>query len=198
MTISTPNFHINAPSPATKFKDLGAELQQFGLDVDSTLKSFDYNGADPNLVVSRVSALEAHVTNRRAGQLIGTSTERELFTEAQYGVIWQDTDAPRGTWMSDGVGGWRHYSGTVVVPGGAWSGSAPVYVRTVTVTIPTVLSPSETIMLGVVQVGSGYGTASVAATVRNVDDTELVLRHIQFNSATQNGITLAWFIIPGT
>lgn len=61
MSITSPHYQIEVPSPATRFKDLGAELQQFGLDVDRILSEFDYNGADPNLLLSRVVALETAV-----------------------------------------------------------------------------------------------------------------------------------------
>ena len=58
MSFITPNFGLEVPTPATRTKDLGAELLAFGLSIDEVLSQFDYNGADPNLLLSRVVALE--------------------------------------------------------------------------------------------------------------------------------------------
>lgn len=58
MSYTTPKYGITVPSPATQVKELGAELQEMGVSIESVLESFDYNGADPNLVLSRMSALE--------------------------------------------------------------------------------------------------------------------------------------------
>lgn len=62
MTTPTTHFNLAAPSPATKFKDLGAELLAFATSIDNVLASFDYNGSDPNAVLARVAALEAWKT----------------------------------------------------------------------------------------------------------------------------------------
>lgn len=58
MSTPTPIYNIPSPSPNTKFKDLGAELLAYTSQLEALLASFDYNGADPNLVLSRVVALE--------------------------------------------------------------------------------------------------------------------------------------------
>lgn len=58
MPTNYPTFNITAPSETTRFYNLGKELREFGASVDAALKSFNYNGADPNLLLSRVAALE--------------------------------------------------------------------------------------------------------------------------------------------
>ena len=59
MATPSPHYGMRLPNGATQFNRLGAELLQFGLDVDQTLRNFDYQGKDPNLVLARVTALEA-------------------------------------------------------------------------------------------------------------------------------------------
>lgn len=59
MSYTTPDYGIVVPSPSTRLNQLGSELQQMGISIEEVLKSFDYNGADPNLLASRVAALEA-------------------------------------------------------------------------------------------------------------------------------------------
>lgn len=58
MSIHLPRYDITVPSENTEFRNLGKELRELGESVDAALASFDYNGADPNLVLSRVAALE--------------------------------------------------------------------------------------------------------------------------------------------
>lgn len=66
MPYITPKYGLEVPSPSTRFNELGLELQQMGISIEAVLDSFDYNGADPNLVLSRVAALEAWRTTAEA------------------------------------------------------------------------------------------------------------------------------------
>lgn len=59
MSYTHPRFGIVTPDNQTKAKDLGAELKQMGATIENVLGLFDYNGADPNVVLARVAALEA-------------------------------------------------------------------------------------------------------------------------------------------
>lgn len=61
MSYTHPEFGIVTPDNQTKAKDLGTELKQMGATIEATLKSFDYNGADPNAVLAKVAALEQAV-----------------------------------------------------------------------------------------------------------------------------------------
>lgn len=58
----TPIYGFTAPDQQTQVKDLGAELKQMAERAEQILAAFDYEGADPNLVLSRVAALEAAAT----------------------------------------------------------------------------------------------------------------------------------------
>lgn len=68
MPYTTPKFLITVPSPTTRLNRLGAELQQLGASLEAALSKFNYNGKDPNLVLSRVAALEAREENRQRGR----------------------------------------------------------------------------------------------------------------------------------
>ncbi len=63
MATPTQHFNLPSPGPTTPANKLGAELLAFSQAIDTTLKSFDYNGADPALVAARVAALEAWKAN---------------------------------------------------------------------------------------------------------------------------------------
>lgn len=86
MTIYTPNFGMKAPSGATKLRHLGPALEEFARSVDSTLAEFDYNGADPNLVLARVLALETQVA-----AMTRTTGWIPLRTMAALSSSWSDT-----------------------------------------------------------------------------------------------------------
>lgn len=59
MAIVIPPFGIVSPSEATPFNKFGEELRLMTESLSDVLAQFDYNGADPNLVLARVNALEA-------------------------------------------------------------------------------------------------------------------------------------------
>lgn len=92
MPIILPKYGLVAPSETTRFRDLGKELREMAQSIEDVLESFDYNGADPGLVLSRVTALEG------ATPLRGTIAARTAATGVPDGVIWSDTDGARMVW----------------------------------------------------------------------------------------------------
>lgn len=96
MAITGPHYGTRIPSATTHFNALGYELMQFGLDIENLLNAFDYNGADPNLVLARTAALEAWRTVAEAQLLAldgiqnshfqnnNTNSTRRMVT--QYGI----------------------------------------------------------------------------------------------------------------
>ena len=58
MPYTHPRYNLTTPSETTQFKNLGKELRELGTSLETVLANFDYNGADPNLVLSRVVAIE--------------------------------------------------------------------------------------------------------------------------------------------
>ncbi len=61
MSVVTPVYGLETPGPLTLFKDLGAELMAMGQSIENVLKTFDYNGADPNAVIAQVTALNTWI-----------------------------------------------------------------------------------------------------------------------------------------
>ncbi|PII81559.1 hypothetical protein BMH32_04705 [Leucobacter sp. OLJS4] len=194
---TSPTFGLTGPSPTTPFNKLGAELQQMLLGIDNTLKNFDYSGADPAAVLSRVAALE--VLAARNGRMSGTAQERaNAAAAARYGVIWQDTDAGRKTYISNGAGGWRLYAGLASVAAGAWSSSvAPFYGRTAVVSLPTVIAADETIEVSCNNVGTGFGLVVLRnVTSRGATDTQINVGHYQFANNQQMAVSFIWKVVP--
>lgn len=59
MSIILPKYGMKVPSETTGFHLLGKEFREMGISIESILESFDYNGADPGLVLARMAAQEA-------------------------------------------------------------------------------------------------------------------------------------------
>ena len=79
MATPTAIYNMPSPGPTTKFNKLGAEILAWTNAVDALLASFDYNGADPNLVLARVAALEVAkgiIENRVDALEAGTMTRQ--------------------------------------------------------------------------------------------------------------------------
>lgn len=116
MSIILPTYGLTVPSETTRFRDLGKELREFGISVNDVLESFDYNGVDPNLVLTRVAALEAWktstdtwiaATNSKINSLRGTPAQRAATTSLP-GQTWVDTTTQH-EWL--GISGtWQLYS----------------------------------------------------------------------------------------
>lgn len=205
MSYTTPDYGIVVPSPSTRLNKLGSELQQMGISIEEVLNSFDYNGADPTLVLSRVASLEAAGPGI-AAQLAkrayysGTAAEREALTPAPPGALWQTTDNNEGLYSASPTGTWRLHEGIATAAGGSWaiggsSGPLTMYARTVVITIPTILSANETVMVSHMENSSGYTFVSLASVVRNTTNTAITLRHMIFGSVNQLALTVSWRIV---
>ena len=204
MSTFTPNFDIEVPTPNTLWLDLGKELLAFGMSVDQVLKSFDYNGADPNKLLSRVVALETWRTSTTkklqqleaaTGLLRGTEAEREARTPLP-GQRWQDTNGLKRLWSCGPDGKWRQHEGKVSFPAGPWQTNAsPFFGRTVMVTLPAPLAANETVLLTHEGGSTGFSVASMSGIIRNPTTTDVAFRHMQFASNTPMPGILAWQIV---
>lgn len=205
MSIYTPVFEMEVPSPATKAKDLGAELLAFGLSVDQTLAQFDYNGADPDLVLSRVAILEAwrasivgqvEALDQQANYRSGTRAQRLAATK-RAGMLWQETDQQQQLWSIDPNGAWRLQEGVVTSATGAFSGSAPIVFASPSLTVPTVIGTDEHIELWVVDASVvAYLAVSTTAHARNPSNTVLTVPVIRVGGVTTSiNITYGWRIV---
>lgn len=101
MAIILPRYNLKVPSETTMFRDLGKELREFGQSINDALADFDYNGADPNLVLSRVTALEGYIPSKLK-YFSGTQAER-LAASPPNGSVWQETAAPYLTFVRIGT-----------------------------------------------------------------------------------------------
>ena len=97
MTEITPNFNLVAPSPSTPLRDLGPELYLMVQSIETTLGLLTYNGADPNLVLSRTAALEAW---RATAQAAITTLQTESRTMGYKETIAQTTFTGTGTTLT--------------------------------------------------------------------------------------------------
>lgn len=129
----------------------------------------------------------------------GTAAQRAA-TKSQYWEMWKDTDTDQYIWVGDTAGGWRRFSGSHTQAAGAWdsapvSGSVSMGLRTLSITIPTVLSADESLLISVIGTGTGFGYASIAGMTRNPTDTSITVRHAQVGSTATNPVTFAWQVV---
>lgn len=91
MPITTPKFLLKAPSETSQFRNLGKELREFALSIEEILSRFNYSGKDPNLVLTRVAALERaatrHFRTRGTTTTQISSTAYQLLSSTAY---WND------------------------------------------------------------------------------------------------------------
>ncbi|WP_024357257.1 hypothetical protein [Leucobacter chironomi] len=57
-----PKYNLPVPEGGDLARDLPAHLEAMAKGIEAALASFDYRGTDPNLVLSRVAALETATT----------------------------------------------------------------------------------------------------------------------------------------
>lgn len=109
MSIILPKYGLKVPSESTRFRDLGKELREQGISIESVLESFDYHGADPNLVLARVAALEAQtapIVGRYEGgsyyrAVSGMAIASNSWTVLSALAQWQKvTDMGVGSWVA--------------------------------------------------------------------------------------------------
>ncbi|QDH93279.1 hypothetical protein QC999_gp71 [Microbacterium phage Cressida] len=128
----------------------------------------------------------------------GTAAQRAA-TPSQYWEFWQDTDGDQGLYVGNKSGGWRRFSGYQAYSARAWDasgtgGTASIYGRSDTVSLPTTLETNEYLQITPIGVGTGYATMSSVAQVRNPTNVAVTTRLVQFLNATTQAYSYAWQI----
>lgn len=135
--MKTLKYGITHIETGDKAKDMPAAAEQTAQSIVAALDAFNYNGADPNLVLSRLAAVEAWNAGavwRRAG----TTAEMNAYAAAPEGFEWYNTTTRRtyyrlgGAWVPR-VSVWNA-TGSATVPNGwavhsanaRWSAQGPV------------------------------------------------------------------------
>ncbi|AWY05391.1 minor tail protein [Microbacterium phage Metamorphoo] len=130
---------------------------------------------------------------RLDGRGRGPTTLRTA-TTPQYWDFWDDTTDGL-TYVGNKSGGWRLFSGQVALANRAWDlSSPPVYARSDSATIPTVLETNEYLQVTPIALGTGYATMGVVALIRNPTNSTLSTRLMQFAAATTQNYVYQWQI----
>lgn len=138
--------------------------------------------------------ISPYTFSRRNGYLQGTETQRTNTAYKPHGTLFRVNSGKE--YVSDGTN-WRQKSGVVSFPAAAWQFSqAPVYGRTVNLTVPVKLAANETLRITANEVGNSFAFISKVSETVNDTDTTVVIRFVQFGSAAQNGGSVIWEIIP--
>lgn len=128
--------------------------------------------------------------------LRGTAAQRAA-TTSKYWQFWLDTDGSQKLYVGNKTGGWRQYSGKATVAAGGWtSTNSNMAGRAVNFTLPTVILPTEEIQISAVDVGNGFGLATLVTTTRNTGNTVISVRQMQLLSYATNPLTITWNVVP--
>lgn len=91
MTAQTPKYRLVYPVDSDKIRQLPDIMRQQAESIETALSEFDYNGADPNEVLSRVASLEL-ITNElttRMPQAVeySSSVQSATLTKNQFVIL---------------------------------------------------------------------------------------------------------------
>jgi len=130
-------------------------------------------------------------------RLHGPAADRSSVTPG-YFDFWHETDGDYRVWVGGRSGNWRRYSGKHEEPAAAWASSAhPLYGRTISATLPTVLESGETIMVSGPLNTAGYDVLSLNTVTPHATDTDIQARFFRFNNSGTSSVRVHWKILPG-
>lgn len=154
---------------------------------------YTYTEDDDEATFSELLNLGMRSISDALAYFAGTSAERMACVPAPPGAMWQDTDNGGRLWSTGPDGSWRLHTGEYQAPVAPWTvtNTAPVYSRQFTAILPTVLAPTESILVTALSTGTGYGVISLANVIRHVDRTEIAVRFSGFSATTQSCL-IAW------
>ena len=96
--MKTLKYGITHIETGDKAKDMPTAAEQTAQAIVAALDAFNYDGADPSLVLSRVVALETYQGTRK-----GTAAQRAAaLANFTNGELWQDTDGTKLLYRKDG------------------------------------------------------------------------------------------------
>lgn len=174
------NFYTGTASQRAAFLPTAAEGDTWH-DTDGTRLTYEKRGAAWVVLPT--------------GYMFGTSTQRAAQTPA-FGMMWQDTDGSKQLWSVSPAGAWRLHEGKVSVADAAWSVSAaPAYGRSASLTIPTVLSPTEGLVIDTIDATGVWVGVSTSVLTRGSSNTTCTVYLYRLFNAGTTAFTLSWRII---
>ncbi|GAA2825668.1 hypothetical protein FB468_2055 [Leucobacter komagatae] len=158
---------------------------------------YKYTEADDAVTMSALLNLGQDSVSNTLKYFADTSAKRMALVPPPPGAMWQDTDNGERLWSVGPDGAWRLHEGRVSVIAGAWATSqTPFFGRTITWDLPTVLAPTETLMVTQDEgSGTGFSAASLASITRYTDKTQITVRHLAFASNVTQPLSITWRIV---
>ena len=159
--------------------------------------------ATPGDVWIDTDGAQVHYVKRGAewrceyGTYYGTAAERALVTSKGRGVRWVDTDGTKQEWSVDPAGAWRIHAGRVTDVAAAWGVSAaPGYGRTLSLTIPTIISLEEDIEFSIVDANGMWIGISPGPVTRNPTNVTAAVYFFRLFNAATSAAVVHWKIVP--
>ncbi len=161
----------------------------------NTAGVYVYDETDDEATFSDLLNLQTDAVTVGKAAFRGPAAARAALTPAPPGATWQDTDGSKLLWSPAPDGTWRRHAGRTAVPLGAFTGAAPVFFRSATVEIPTILAATETLLISQ-ETHPEMGVMGMAAITRGPASTSVDLRHIQLGNTNQKATNISWLIVP--
>lgn len=161
-----------------------------------------YTETDQAISFSEMLNLGMQSVSDSLAYFAGSSAKRLALEPAPPGARWKDTDGSELLYSAGPDGAWRQHEGSTFVAGGPWAiggvnGSLVMYARTVTLDIPTVLGPTETLSIVAYDSTSTYTWASIASTTKHANRTTLIVRQYIFGSSATPNLRFTWQVTTG-
>lgn len=158
---------------------------------------YKYTEADDAVTMSALLNLGQDSVSNTLKYFADTSAKRMALVPPPPGAMWQDTDNGERLWSVGPDGAWRLHEGRAAVNAGAWvTSQTPFFGRTITWDLPTVLAPTETLLVAQDEgSGNGYSTAGLATIARYADKTQITVRHLVFGSPQTQPLCITWRIV---
>lgn len=128
--------------------------------------------------------------------LEGTSAERLALDPAPAGAIWKDSDVAGRLWSTSPAGKWRLHEGRISDIARPWTAIAsPVWGRTITFSVPTVLAANEELAIWAGQHAGAWVTVTNGGITRNPTDTTLTVHAARLLNGGETAINVLWRVV---
>lgn len=158
--------------------------------------TYMYDEDDDEATFSELLNLGQNAESEARAYFRGTGAERDALDPAPPGAMWKQTDGQKRLYSAAPDGTWRLHEGKLTDIARAWDASAaPVYARTITWDVPTILAADETLEIVTALSNASFTTTTLATLTRYADKTVISCRYMKFFNATIDTCDVLWRVV---